>query len=165
MSDADYSDFKVMPVVLKGIAADSPGPSPRESYGPGERQRFEAIRGHVDRALQATGENVYQPQIGHKSPEAYTKAVLGVLAKHTEQHKRLATWSIPDRSLAEYTQKIVGDALDSPRREGRLAEIVIVDRSGREVREFVGSKKSWMQHFEGPTMLGTIYINGQPQRV
>ncbi|CAE6944127.1 hypothetical protein R75471_05524 [Paraburkholderia domus] len=157
-----YHDLEIVPPKPQGVDRDFPGPCVKTDYAPGEKAAFQAVRQRLDRPLQVCGIAPLQPQERH-DPASYEADLLAVVAQHTERFTTFDASHGP--LLRKYANQIVADAMHEPARKGELREVRTTDRSGREITEYVGSKKSWMQHFEGPTMLGTFYVNGQPQRV
>jgi len=173
-AELDYNDFHPVsdnqPVkyIARGVDADFLGPNPRQTpFAVGEKEAFQAVRDRLDRALQATRVIPSTPQ-EFQTPEMYEASLLGELAKHstrlarTEFSKQLP----PEEVIATCIKhNVVADALTEPVRQNRLAEIVTRDATGREIREYVGAKSSWMNPLKGPVLASPIHIDGEPQRV
>lgn len=156
-----YSDLEVVPPVPQGLDKDWPGPAPKETFKLGEREAFQAARDRLDRVLQVTRIVPSYPQQYH-TPATYEEGLLAEVAKHSE---RFTTFDRQHgKLLTKYAKSIVEDAMSEPRRQGRLAEIKTVDRSGRTVTEFVGAK-TWLDQFRAPVTVSAIYLDGQPQRL
>lgn len=156
-----YSDLEIVPPKPQGVDRDFPGPCVKTDYAPGEKAAFDEVRARLDRPLQVCQIAPLQPQERH-DPASYEADLLAVVAQHTERFTTFDASHGP--LLRKYANQIVADAMHEPARKGELREVVIVDRAGREIREFVGAKKSWLSQFEGPVMTGSICIDGQPQR-
>jgi hypothetical protein len=167
----DYSGYVPLKPTARANSIDSDhvGPNPRQTpLSQAERQQFEAIREKLDRALQATGVVPSMPQES-QSPQQYEASLLRALAKHTSG--RAARLEFSPQETPEGTIKtlekldVVADAIDAPRREGRLAAIRTTDRTGREITEFTGDKSQWMRSFKAPVLASPIHLDGVPQRV
>lgn len=156
-----YFDTEIMLPVKTGIDRDWLGPAPKATFKPGEKEAFQAVRDRLDRVLQVTRTVPSFPQHSH-TPESYEQDLLAVVAQHSEK------FSTFDRQhgllLRKYAPQIIQDAMREPHRKGELREVVTVDRSGREIREYVGSKSGWLGAFKGPVQVSAIHIDGQPQR-
>jgi hypothetical protein len=150
-------------VIRKGVAADFPGPLCKTDYAPGEVDAYDAVREHLDSALQVAHIAPYQPAMG-ADPLQYQAGLLGALAQHTESYTTWDADSMDARVFNKYRDRILGEVMQEPHRLGTLAEVKTVDRAGREIREFVGNMKSWTSQFEGQVMVSPIYLDGQPQR-
>jgi hypothetical protein len=150
----------VMKYVPKGLDADFAGPAPKRDFRPGEAAGFEGIRASLDRVLQVCDIAPSQPQTGHDL-KTYTRDLLAEVAKHTVKYSTFASRKgSPDAHL-EYAERIIADAMEEPYRKGVLREIKTVDRSGREVFEFVGNKSQWMSRWKGPVQQMT-HVDGIP---
>ena len=174
-AELDYSDFQevgefeTVKHVPKGIDADVPGPWPRQSpMPPSERAQFEQARQKLDRALQVCRVCPSMPQEG-QTPAMYEASLLKELARHAGGRIARTDFSpqySPENVIASCeTYDVVGKALAEPARLGKLAEIVTTDATGREIREFVGAKSTWMNPLKSPLQYSPLYIDDQPQRV
>lgn len=161
-SEVDRTGFERLPVVLKGVDADFPGANTRTTYAPGEKEAFDRVRAEFDRVLQVTNVAVTQPQTFHQTPKQYEAALLAAICPHT------AEWRAFDHEhgplLSKYKAKIVEDAMGEPARQGRLAEVKIVDERGLPRSEFIGPMKSWTKAYEAAPAISSIFVNGQAQR-
>ncbi|MGP8439948.1 hypothetical protein ACT2FY_32275 [Paraburkholderia fungorum] len=159
---SSYFDTEIVPPVKTGIDADWLGPMPRESFSVGEKEQFQGVRDRLDRVLQVTRVVPSYPQ-QHHTPQSYEEGLLAEVAKHSEKFTTFDRQHGP--LLRKYAPQIIQDAMNEPHRLGILREIKMVDRSGREISEFVGDKSGWLGQFKGPMLTGPICIDGQPQRV
>lgn len=150
-------------LVREGIAADLPGPLPLD-IPDAELESYCAVRSMYDESLQIAAVKPLAPQRHCTSAVDYERQLLGDLARHTQQYSCLDTTSIPNELLRSFAERIIADARTEPHRLGRLREVVKLDRTGRECREFHGPK-TWMNQFKAPRFLSPIYVDGQPQRV
>jgi len=139
-------------IVRRGIDADWSGPFPRQEFAPGERQEFENIRAALDTPLQVASLEPFQPQV-HQQPLDYQIGLLNAVAKKVRFP--MLSEQTPAEEVQRFGPKIVGAVLAQPAREGRLAEIKKVDRTGREYSEFVGAKSAWMNPFSDVPKLMT----------
>lgn len=147
------------------IEADYIGLNPRQTpFAPGEREQFEAVRQRLDRALQACRVVPSAPQ-EYQTASTYEASLLTALAKHTARPIEFSR-QLPAEEVISTCQRrgVVADALGEPARQGRLAEIRTFDHSGREIREFVGNKRLWMDPLKLPAQVGPICIDDVPQR-
>lgn len=151
------ADFKAIPPERHGLDADWPGPNPRRSFAPGERQAFEAVRDRLDTVLQITGVRPSFPQ-EHLTPTAYEGLLLTAVAHATPGSGLRADSGVEGLARTGYLARhhgarIVSEAMESPRRQGRLAPVKKIDGSGRQITEYVGSARAWMQPFLAPAQV------------
>jgi hypothetical protein len=57
--------------------------------------------------------------------------------------------------------EVLDSAMEAAHAAPDLRPIVERDSSGREITEFVGAKKSWMNIFEAPVFTGPVMVDGQ----
>ena len=165
--------FKTIPAEPRGIDADWPGPFPRQSFAPGEREAFEQIRADLDAPMQVVGVRPSYPQ-QHLDTQAYEGLLLKAIAHATPGSKLQDTPQVESLARIGYLtsyhhrEKIVAEAMASPALAGRLAPIKKIDRTGRKITEFVGSKRAWMAPYTSPAQVnedGSILsVDGQPRR-
>ena len=153
------------------VDADNIGPLPRQTpFAPGEREAFQAARDRLDRAMQVAGIVPNTPQEWQTTPDLYERLLLNVLAKHTESYTKADCLSAGAERLQRLRDGvgdvpgIVAEALAEPHRKGVLREVKIVDATGREIREFVGPKRAWMNPLKAPLQVSPIYVDGRPHR-
>jgi hypothetical protein len=147
-------------VLRRGIDADFPFVNPKTSYKPGEKEQFEAIRSDLDVPLQIIRAEPYQPQEG-QTPLTYQITLLNELAKANPGRSPMLRADFDARDVQGAFHEVVDPVLDMPRRQGRLAEIKKIDRTGRKYSEFIGSKAAWMSRFKEIPRLMT-HLDGVP---
>lgn len=158
------------PVIARPNTIDSDyvGPNPRQTpLSPAERAQFEQVRQRLDHALQACRVVPSVPQES-QSPQQYEASLLRALASHATggRFKSVDMSRSSDQQVIASCEAhgIVDEAIDAPRREGRLAPIRTTDRTGREITEYVGAKRAWMDPLKAPAFISPIVLDGVPQR-
>jgi hypothetical protein len=166
------ADFHVVPAEPRGLAADFPGPFPRQSFAPGERAEFERVRAELDTPLQIAGVHPSMPQ-EHQTATAYEGLLVKELAAHTENYRLQKNPTVEKLARQgyftdKYKEGIVAEVMAEPYIKGELRPVRKIDRSGRKITEFIGSKRAWMAPYRAPALVnedGSILsVDGQPRR-
>ena len=165
LPDVDYASLQNTTPIQQGFERDPSGAMPKQRIDPHEYAAYQAVRAELDRPIQVVGATpTYPQQDTARTPAAYRRQLLGSIAMHTREYQRYQCQYIPDDKLQSMQAAIVADALATPAREGRLAEVKIVDRTGREISEFVGDK-AWFRSMKGRVQATGIVIDGIPRRI
>ena len=154
--DTSASELRV---VRHALAIDQPGPAPKDLTN-AELPQFMTVRDQYDKPLQIAGAIPIAPQASCRSVADYERQLLADLARKSAGYTRLDCASIPDEMMPRYRERIVGDAMGAPHREGVLREVITTDRVGREIHEFVGLK-TWLSPFRAPAFR-MVSMNDQP---
>lgn len=149
--------------IPQGIAADPSGANPKQFPGWGSPglEPYKKVRTEFDIALQATGERAYFPQADVRDVGDYRRQLLTQLTRHTANYQRVDARFIGDADLPRMQKQIIADALTEPHRQGRLAEVKVIDRTGREVSEFIGPKSAWMAPLKGRVQATGVRVDGK----
>jgi hypothetical protein len=143
---------------LREAERDIARETPKDFANHAERMKFEAIRAHADPVFQATRTAMPFPS-DSENTEAYRLRLACCLLPVAKVREGDLARADSNEARANV---VFAKAWEAARR-GPLTPIKSIDRTGREITEFVGAKSQWMAPYQKPPMLGRILINDQPQ--
>jgi hypothetical protein len=118
----------------------------------------------ADSVAHAHGMKSPPPMAGER-PEAYQRRLVRQWQHFSKTFKAVDLASVSGEALNGISRSIFADAIAASHRpdvpEGQLYERTTRDASGREIRTFYGSPKTWMSDFMSPAgRLTKINVKG-----